>query len=326
MKPLPMTRSFCCFALPCLCFVLYPATVLAVQHDTLDNGLVRAVFENGALVRLDNIALHREIELAGDSAALTVDGQRLVVPGMRLTGTQQANHRITFSYEAGDRQFQVIYELKRDWHFLSKQIRLVLPKEGKCRVDAAEVFAGDLKSPIVREHKTGNSSGAVFLRLDGPASPEKLGLFLALQNPFLKWNRKDGHVSLAYSPDMQWRADYGPFESDRVCLGLYALSGVEFPAHNLGEWAFVPDPARAFDNVPRLDWAETDALTRCVDAFVLVHPQKSLRIHVPWCENDYQIDVATPRAGRSGNASSTSAPPSESTIPCSRPPTVRLPP
>ena len=297
MKPLPMTRSFCCFALPCLCFVLYPATVLAVQHDTLDNGLVRAVFENGALVRLDNIALHREIELAGDSAALTVDGQRLVVPGMRLTGTQQANHRITFSYEAGDRQFQVIYELKRDWHFLSKQIRLVLPKEGKCRVDAAEVFAGDLKSPIVREHKTGNSSGAVFLRLDGPASPEKLGLFLALQNPFLKWNRKDGHVSLAYSPDMQWRADYGPFESDRVCLGLYALSGVEFPAHNLGEWAFVPDPARAFDNVPRLDWAETDALTRCVDAFVLVHPQKSLRIHVPWCENDYQIDVAT-RAGR----------------------------
>ena len=224
MKPLPMTRSFCCFALPCLCFVLCPATVSAVQHDTLDNGLVRAVFEDGGLVRLGNIALHREIEVAGDSAALTVDGRRLAVPGMRLTGTQQA--AITASRSVTKRatgNSQVIYELKPDWHFLSKQIRLVLPKEGKCRVDAAEVFSGDLKSPIVREHKAGNSSGAVFLRLGGPAAAGKLGLFLVLQNPFLKWNRKDGHVSLAYSPDMEWRAAYGPFASDRVCLGLYAL-------------------------------------------------------------------------------------------------------
>ena len=35
-------------------------------------------------------------------------------------------------------------------------------------------------------------------------------------------------------------------------------------------------------------------MTRCVGAFALFHPEKSLRVHVPWCENDYQIDVATP--------------------------------
>ena len=46
-----------------------------------------------------------------------------------------------------------------------------------------------------------------------------------------------------------------------------------------------------------LDQAEFDAMTRCVDAFALFRPKKSLRVHVPWCENDYQIDVATP-AGR----------------------------
>ena len=54
-------------------------------------------------------------------------------------------------------------------------------------------------------------------------------------------------MALAYAPDMEWRAAYGPFESDRVCLGLYALSGVEFPAHNLGEWKYVADPERAFE-------------------------------------------------------------------------------
>ena len=41
------------------------------------------------------------------------------------------------------------------------------------------------------------------------------------------------------------------------------------------------------------DWAEVDAFTECVRAFLLFKPDKSYRIHVPWCENDYQIDVAT---------------------------------
>ena len=99
---------------------------------------------------------------------------------------------------------------------------------------------------------------------------------------------------MAYSPDMEWRAAYGPFESDRVCLGLYELTGVEFPARNLREWQYVREPERAFANHPLLDMAEFDAVTRCVDAFVLYRPQKSLRVHVPWCENDYQIDVAKP--------------------------------
>ena len=38
-------------------------------------------------------------------------------------------------------------------------------------------------------------------------------------------------------------------------------------------------------------------MTRCVSAFALYRPVKSLRVLVPWCENDYQIDAATP-AGR----------------------------
>ena len=151
-----------------------------------------------------------------------------------------------------------------------------------------------MKTPIAREHKASNGSGAVFLRLGEPNSPPKFGVFLALQNPFLKWERKDGQVAMAYSPDMEWRAAYGPFESDRVCLGLYELTGVEFPARNLREWQYVREPERAFANHPLLDMAEFDAVTRCVDAFVLYRPQKSLRVHVPWCENDYQIDVAKP--------------------------------
>jgi hypothetical protein len=156
------------------------------------------------------------------------------------------------------------------------------------------VLRASVKTPIAREYKASNGSGAVFLRLGETNSPPEFGVFLAMQNPFLKWERKDGQMAMAYSPEIEWRAAYGPFESDRVCLGLYDLTGVEFPARNLREWQYVPEPEQAFANHPLLDMAEFDAVTRCVDAFVLYRPQKSLRVHVPWCENDYQIDVAKP--------------------------------
>ena len=59
--------------------------------------------------------------------------------------------------------------------------------------------------------------------------------------------------------------------------------------------AVCPRAGKGVATFPLLDMAEFDAVTRCVDAFVLYRPQKSLRAHVPWCENDYQIDVAKPK-------------------------------
>ena len=60
---------------------------------------------------------------------------------------------------------------------------------------------------------------------------------------------------------MPWSAADGPFESDRVCIGVYALTGMESPAHGLAEWKYVPEPEKAFEQTPRLDQAEIDGLT-----------------------------------------------------------------
>ena len=202
MKRPQFSRAVPYCAVAALWLLLCPAVASAAERETLDNGLFRAVFEDGALTRISDIASHGNVDITGDAAALTVDGQRLAVPGMKLAATQRGKNSIEFSYGSGEKHFTVVYELKPDWHFLSKQIRLVLPKDGKCRVNTAEVFSGEVKSPIGREYKASNSSGAVFLRLGGTAEAKKLGLFLVLQNPFLAWNRKDGHVSLAYLPEM----------------------------------------------------------------------------------------------------------------------------
>ena len=59
------------------------------------------------------------------------------------------------------------------------------------------------------------------------------------------------------------------------------------------EWHYIQDPKHYLANGRRIDQAEIRALTDCTRAFLLVNPQQSIRVHVGWCENDYQIDMAT---------------------------------
>ena len=278
-------------------WLAFPVNASSSSRLTLRNDLLAAEFDANGLVRLTVPATAQVLELAGESASLTVNGEKLTVPGLKLTRTRLRKESVTYTYAAGDKQLEVIYELKPSWQFVSKQFRLTLPPGSTCRVDTLEMFRAQFATPIARDQKPSSGSGAVFLRLGPTNLPPTHGAFLALQNPFLKWERIGQQAAMSYAPDLEWRASYGPFASDRVCLGLYKLTGIEFPARNLPEWKYVRDPEHAFDGKPSLDQAEFDAMTRCVDAFALFRPKKSLRVHVPWCENDYQVDVATP-AGR----------------------------
>ena len=267
----------------------------ASQRFRLDNGIIEAEFGTGGLLRITDTASRQSIELTEEPVALTVDSEKLALAELKSADIRQRKDSVTYTYQAGDRQLRVIYELKPGWHFVSKQLMLVLPAGTTIRVDSVGMVSAEFKSPIVREYKASSSTGAVFLRFSDPA---RSGVFLALQNPFLKWERKDQQVSMSYAPDIEWRAAYGPYVSDRVCIGIHSLTGIDLPAHNLAEWKYVREPDAAFAGKPTLDLAEFDAMTQCVKAFALYRPQKSLRVHVPWCENDYQIDAATP-AGRS---------------------------
>jgi hypothetical protein len=93
---------------------------------------------------------------------------------------------------------------------------------------------------------------------------------------------------------MDWSRDYGAFASDRLCLGLYELSGTRFPAKVVPEWTYVADYGKLLKESPTIDVSEVEALTNCVRSFLLYYPVQSVRVHIPWCENDYQIDVGTP--------------------------------
>jgi len=294
----PSTINLTCCLPAVLGLGLIAPTTASAARFALNNDRISAVFDDTGLTRLAIPDSSAVLEFANDSASLTVNGERLALADLKLTGTQQEKDSLTYTYAAGDKQLKVIYELKPTWQFVSKQLVLSLPAGSTSRVNELEVLRADLKTQVTREITASSRSGAVFLRLGKPDAKPTYGAFLAIQNPFLKWERKEAQVAMTYQPDMEWRAAYGSFASDRVCLGLQFLSGEEMPMRNLAEWKYVRDPEHAFEGEPTLDLAESEAMTRCVSAFALYRPDKSLRVHVPWCENDYQIDAGTP-AGRS---------------------------
>jgi len=295
-----LTRPVLQHRVPLLCLVLWffvPHAPAGPVRFTLRNEHLLAQFDEHGLVSLSRRAAPLTLALAGESAAVTVNGEKLAVPGLERVGVERRKNSLTYTYATGDKRLQVVYELKPGWEFVSKRLMLELPAGATGRVETIEVLRATIKTPIAREHKASSATGAVFLRLNETNPPAGFGAFVVLQNPFLKWERQGQQIALSYAPEMDWRAADGPFASDRVCVGLYALTGTELPARNLPEWQYVRDPARAFEGKPMLDLAEFEALQRCVAAFLLFRPARSLRVHVPWCENDYQIDVATP-AGR----------------------------
>lgn len=277
--------------------VCLKASAHGAEQFELNNGQLSAVLDRAGLVRLQLAGSTHHLEVAGDAASLDINGQRLAMPGLPLRGVTAERERVTYSYEANGDRLDIVYELKAGWHFLSKHAVLSLTTDKSIRVGAVEVFRGTLSGPIASEHRAGRSTGAVFLRLGPTDAAPQSGAFLVLQNPFLDWSRTDGEIAMAYAAEIDWHSAYGSFASDRVCIGLYALSGQEYPTRNVPEWKYLEDPERALDNLPKLDWAETDSVIRCVEQFQLDLRTRSLRVHVPWCENDYQIDIATP-AGR----------------------------
>ena len=260
----------------------------------LDGDRLQATFDARGLATIRDKTLGQTIAFHADRFVLHVDEETFDSRTLKVKRVERAGHTLLYHYEAKGRPIEVVYELRPGWRFVSKHVRLRLP--GTHRVKQATVLSAEIRTPVVGEHRQRGGSYGAFLRFAGDATaPGKatFGMFAVIQNPFLKFRLKDGALSLAYEPDMDWSADDGPFETDRVCLGTFALSGTQYPARMLPEWHYVPDPEAYGRDGPQVDINETLALSECVRAFLTWRPAKSIRIHVDWCENAYQIDVST---------------------------------
>jgi len=259
----------------------------------LENKLLRAVFDARGLIAIEDKALRQGVGFEGDRFVLEIDRRKIDSRALAPPKLRRQDNALIYHYQFDKWSVDVVYELKPGWRFLSKHLRVGLP--GKHRVKRASVLGAKIKNPIVSDHRIRGGGYGAFLRFarDGRAGKEAaFGMFAVIQNPFLKLDLRDGSMSLAYEPDMEWLAEYGPFETDRVCLGTYALSGTRYPARMLPEWAYLQDPKAFGRDAPKVDINGTLAMTDCVRAFMTYRPKKTVRIHVDWCENVYQMDLS----------------------------------
>ena len=275
---------------------LLAAPPAAAENTALDNGRIRAEFNDRGLVSVGAAKPGRMLAFSADPSSITIDGAPVLINDLGPAEIEMTPAKVAYRYTRDPFTFDVVYELKPGRDFLTKQIVVTSARSRAFRVREVRPLAATLGLPVVEELRlAGGSHGAICRFLDQDASAGTAwSVFFVLQNPFMAWSREGRAVAASYAPEMDWSRDLGPFASDRLCIGVTGLSGTRFPARAVPEWKAVDDYAGLLQREPAIDASEVEALTACVRAFLLYYPARSVRVHIPWCENDYQIDVATP--------------------------------
>lgn len=261
----------------------------APKSAVLDNGLVRAEFGPRGLAALRDRSTGRVLSVREEGFSVLVGDATIDTAYAPAVGPAMGSDTATYTCRSGQWTARAIYELKPGRRFLTKRVTVAGKGDRPVRVRRVELLRPVLATPIAEVQRVRD---VAFLRMGSrPGAPADWGVFVALQNPFLQLMRSGNALSCAYVPDLAWTPDAGEFSSDRVCIGPYRMSGTTYPAALLPEWkAPAPDGEAAG---PRIDAAEVDAVLACVREFLLYKPQRSARLHVGWCENDYQIDIST---------------------------------
>jgi hypothetical protein len=273
-----------------ICLLSAAAAVEAAKPVSLTNGRVTAQFGDRGLTSLAGPETGQSARFVRDDFAVAVGDRtyasRELPPPARVAGKD----RVTYTWAAAPYRLIVVYELAPGWRFVSKQVS-VEGGGGPYRVSEVVVFDSNAADPISGDFvpksartNLGTGDYGACLRFD-----KTRGMLVVAQNPFLEFRRDAQAFSLRYKPDMDWNPADGPFVADRGLLALYSMTGRALPDRMLPEWRVGPGDAK-----PGMDEAEVDAFTDMVRAFTLAKPARPVNVFVPWCLNDYQIDIATP--------------------------------
>jgi len=262
----------------------------AARPVTLANSVLTARFGDRGLESMASPAAGLPYQFQHDGFDLRVDGHTIESEELPVPVRTQAADRVTYAWTAGPYRLRVIYELRTDWRFVSKQIVIDAASAPHLRVDTVGVFRSALAEPIVSTFtpkgprpSLGTREYGAALRLAGAR-----GLLVVAQNPFLEFTHQSAAFALRYAPDMDWNLDDGPFEADRGLVAPYRLTGRVLPAAMVPEWR-LDAPAGA----PGMDEAEVRTFTDLVRTFLQSTPGRPTNVFVGWTANDYQIDVGT---------------------------------
>ncbi|MGZ5480050.1 MAG: hypothetical protein ACXWGZ_10685, partial [Candidatus Aminicenantales bacterium] len=112
--------------IPLLCalavLVLLAPPPAAAEDMALDNGRIRAEFNDHGLVSIGTPKTARSLAFSADPSAVTIDGTPILIASLGPAEIEMAPARIAYRYARDPYTFDVVYELKPAWGFLTKQI------------------------------------------------------------------------------------------------------------------------------------------------------------------------------------------------------------
>jgi hypothetical protein len=274
--------------LPVLCAIA--ACAHPGRAQTLSNTSLRAQFNANGLASLTDLATSRTYSLRRDDFSITLGEQTFDTRSLPAPRREVQPNSVTFHYAAGTYQLHVIYELKADWRFLSKQVSVTSLVAKSFTVGDVTLLRETLAERPVDVFRPGSAQPDLGTLEYGAAIrfADRSSLMLVVQNPFVLATVDQDVATLRYAPNMEWRAGFGEFTSDRALIAPVRLSGRRLPAQMSPEWSPLTIGA------PGLDEAEVAAFTGMVRALSLYQPKAPVNVFVGWCANDYQIDVGTP--------------------------------
>jgi regulation of enolase protein 1 (concanavalin A-like superfamily) len=258
---------------------------------SLENAFIRADLDARGLIAVYDKSSGKTVQLGQDEFYVSVGNDTVASSSLTPFIEQQTSTNRAYRLDYGQWTLRASYELRPGWRFVSKQISIVTAATNDFTVNRVDPIRGALSTAITAQQSV--NSGLLLHFNDGGGTPVSHGLFVNLQTApqYASVSVSGQQLTVSYSPGLVWNMSYGTYLADRVLLGPYTLSGVTYPATQIGEWQYIPDGTPV--GGATIDRAELDALVDCVRAFLLWKPTNSTRVHVGWCENDYQIDVGT---------------------------------
>lgn len=288
----------------CICLLCFLPVMARAQNIELKNAAVAATFGPRGLQAVQDEGSGRVIRLTSDEWSIGIDQDTLRSNGeAHPQRVRNSSEEVTYTYQISGYQVEVVYQLHSNWHFVSKQLKVVKAPRAEFTVHRLtpldDSFDENIQSafvpttylaqfglsPQASRHVAPAHDFGAFLRMG-----QDEGLMLLVQNPFLDASHKDRSANLGYSPELFWKQDWGTFTSDIACIGPYHLSGEKIPAAMVPEWKLAKESVP----VEGMDRAEIAAFTNCVRAFLIDPSPTPTSVEVGWTLNDYQIDAGTP--------------------------------
>jgi hypothetical protein len=129
--------------IPCLAGLapLVLASALIAQEMALDNGRIRAEFNDRGLVSIAAPKTGRTLAFSADPSSVTIDGVPVLIGDIGPAEIETTPAKVAYRYSRDPFTFDVIYELKPAWDFVTKQIVVTSARSRVFRINEVAPLA-----------------------------------------------------------------------------------------------------------------------------------------------------------------------------------------